>query len=407
MAVPFAARWPFEVAIRARRHGLRRLADLAPEEQRDLALALRDVARRYDALFDFPLPYMMVAQEAPHDEPDWHLAFELYPVHRAPGMTKIRASVETGLGLFLNDVAPEDAARRLAVPRGSRRADRARFALRSHPTGCGDALVSAEARELHVPASLRRERMLAEIKEREFVRVGELSSRFGVSDVTVRGDLDSLAARGKVHRVRGGAIPRLIPRQEQPFEDSISSFAAEKVAIAQAAAALLEDGETVLVDVGTTAAAAARAIAARSELSDVVVFTNGLKTALELESAIPQITVVVLGGTLRPLQHSLVDPLATLILDQISVKTVLLGCNGIDPIGGVTNINLPEAALKQRMLAAATRRVVLADGSKLGRVEVARLCDVADIDLVITGPSADPAVVEALRERDCEVHVAR
>jgi len=115
VAVPFAARWPFEVAVRARRHGLGRLADLTPVEQRDLALALRDVVRRYDALFDFPLPYMMVAQEAPAGEPDWHLAFELYPVHRAPGVTKIRASVETGLGLFLNDVAPEDAARRLSA----------------------------------------------------------------------------------------------------------------------------------------------------------------------------------------------------------------------------------------------------------------------------------------------------
>jgi UDPglucose--hexose-1-phosphate uridylyltransferase len=114
VAVPFAARWPFEVAVRGRRHGLGRLADLTSEEQRDLALALRDVVLRYDALFDFPLPYMMVAQEAPAGEPDWHLAFELYPVHRASGATKIRASVETGLGLFLNDVAPEDAARRLA-----------------------------------------------------------------------------------------------------------------------------------------------------------------------------------------------------------------------------------------------------------------------------------------------------
>jgi UDPglucose--hexose-1-phosphate uridylyltransferase len=115
VAVPFAARWPFEVAVRARRHGLGRLADLNLEEQRDLALALRDVVRRYDALFDFPLPYMMVAQEAPDGEPDWHLAFELYPPHRSPAATKIRASVETGLGLFLNDVAPEDAARRLAA----------------------------------------------------------------------------------------------------------------------------------------------------------------------------------------------------------------------------------------------------------------------------------------------------
>jgi UDPglucose--hexose-1-phosphate uridylyltransferase len=115
VAVPFAARWPFEVAVRARRHGLGRLAELTPEEQRDLALALRDVVRRYDALFELPLPYMMVGQEAPAGEPDWHLAFELYPLHRAPGMTKIRASVETALGLFLNDVAPEDAARRLCA----------------------------------------------------------------------------------------------------------------------------------------------------------------------------------------------------------------------------------------------------------------------------------------------------
>jgi DeoR family transcriptional regulator of aga operon len=197
----------------------------------------------------------------------------------------------------------------------------------------------------------------------------------------------------------------LIPRQEQPFEDSVSSFAAEKVAIAQAAAALLEDGETVLVDVGTTAAATARAIAARSELTDIVVFTNGLKTALELEPASPRITVVVLGGTLRPLQHSLVDPLATLVLEQISVKTVLLGCNGVDPAGGVTNINLPEAEVKKRMLAVASRKIVLADGSKLGRVEVARLCGIRDIDMLITGRSADPAMVEALRDRGCDVRV--
>lgn len=114
VAVPFAARWPFEVAVRARRHGLGRLAEVTPSEQRDLAVALRDVVLRYDSLFDGPLPYMMVAQEAPHDEPDWHLAFELYPLQRASGAMKIRASVETGLGLFLNDVAPEDAGRRLS-----------------------------------------------------------------------------------------------------------------------------------------------------------------------------------------------------------------------------------------------------------------------------------------------------
>lgn len=270
----------------------------------------------------------------------------------------------------------------------------------------GSAQGGVPASEPRVPARLRRERMLAEIRDLEFVRVGELRDRFGVSEVTVRADLDALAAKGQVHRVRGGAIPRLVPHQELPFEDSISTFAAEKVAIGQAAAALIQDGETVLIDVGTTAAAAARSIAARTELNDVVVFTNGLKTALELEPASPRVTIVVLGGTLRPLQHSLVNPLATLILDQVSVKTMLLGCNGVDPVGGVTNINLPEAEVKKRMLSASGRRIVLADGSKLGRVEVAKLCDIAHVDMVITGRSADQAVVEALRERDCDVLVA-
>jgi DeoR family transcriptional regulator of aga operon len=257
-----------------------------------------------------------------------------------------------------------------------------------------------------IPSPLRRERMLAVIKDSEYVRVGELSERFGVSEVTVRGDLEALATNGQIHRVRGGAIPRLIPRQELPFEDSMTSHADEKAAIGRAAAALLRDGETVLMDVGTTVTAAARALVDRTDLRDVVVFTNGLKTALELEPTIPRLAVVVLGGTLRPLQHSLVDPLATVILEQISAKTVLLGCNGVDPVGGVTNINLPEAATKKRMLESAQRRIVLADGSKLGRVEVAKLCTVEEIDMVITGRSAHPTLVEALRDRDCEVLVA-
>ena len=114
VGVPFAARWPYEVAVRARRHGLSRLGDLDSAEQLDLARAIRDVALRYDALFGFECPYLMVVQEAPRSQPDWHLAFEFFPFHRSRTTTKIRASVETATGLFLNDVLPEDAARRLA-----------------------------------------------------------------------------------------------------------------------------------------------------------------------------------------------------------------------------------------------------------------------------------------------------
>jgi DeoR family transcriptional regulator, aga operon transcriptional repressor len=264
---------------------------------------------------------------------------------------------------------------------------------------------AAAGGQIAARADDRRERMLAVINEREFVRVGELSEHFGISEVTVRTDLAHLAKRGRIHRIRGGAIPRAPLGHERPFEESATSFAIEKLAIGSAAAALVEHGDSVIIDVGTTAVAAARALVARTELRDVVVFTNGLKTALELEPAIPRLSVVVLGGTLRPLQHSLVDPLATMTLEQLTVSTVLLGCNGVDPLGGVTNINLPEAEVKKRMLGVASRKVVLADGSKLGRVEVARLCEIGDVDMVITGRSADPGVVETLRDRGCDVRV--
>jgi DeoR family transcriptional regulator of aga operon len=253
----------------------------------------------------------------------------------------------------------------------------------------------------------RRERMLALIKEREFARVGDLSDRFGISEVTVRNDLAALAERGQIQRIHGGAIPRVAPGQERPFEEAETSFTAEKIAIGQAAAELVRDGESVIIDVGTTAVATAQALAARTELRDVVVFTNGLKTALALESAVPRIAIVVLGGTLRPLQHSLVDPLATHVLNRISASTLLLCCNGVHPTGGITNINLPEAEIKRHMLRVARRRIALADGSKIGRIELAKLCGLDQIDMIITGESADPSIIDSLREHGCDVWVAR
>jgi DeoR family transcriptional regulator of aga operon len=256
-----------------------------------------------------------------------------------------------------------------------------------------------------VPAQLRRQRMLELIRAREFVRVADLGEAFGVSQVTARADLDALARRGLVRRIRGGAIARMVPEREHAFEETARLHLAEKQAIGRAAADLVSDGETVILDVGTTTTEAARALRARGDLGEVTVLTSALNVALELEPAIPRLTVVVLGGTLRPLQHSLVDPLAALPLAHVNAHTILLGCNGVDAAAGVTNVNLPEAEVKRRLLGAARRRVVLADGSKLGTVHLARLCGVDEVDAVITGPSADPAVVDDLRHRDVDVVV--
>jgi UDPglucose--hexose-1-phosphate uridylyltransferase len=121
VGVPFAPRWPFEVHIRAVRHGARRLADLTAEEARALAGALHDVVERYNGLFGFELPYMLVVLEAPRGADDWHLAIELYPPHRSERLTKVRASVETATLLFINDTLPEENAALLrAVPVAAR-----------------------------------------------------------------------------------------------------------------------------------------------------------------------------------------------------------------------------------------------------------------------------------------------
>jgi DeoR family transcriptional regulator, aga operon transcriptional repressor len=255
-----------------------------------------------------------------------------------------------------------------------------------------------------LPAEVRRELMLALVTERGFVRVADLSEKFGISEVTVRADLEVLDRRRVVRRVRGGAVPAGKElRDELSFEESLSASAVEKQLIGRAAAGLVGPGESLILDVGTTTTFIARSLVARSELHDLVVFTNGLNIAMELESAIPRFSVIMTGGTLRRLQHSLVDPMAQHLLRETNADTVFIGCNGVHAERGVTNINAPEAEIKKRMLASASRRIVVADGSKIGRVELAWVTGIAEVDLLITGPSAEPMALRLLRKRGLEI----
>jgi len=241
-----------------------------------------------------------------------------------------------------------------------------------------------------------RMRLLAEASG--FVSVADLAERLGVSVVTVRSDLDLLTAEGALQRVRGGAIPSAPRAGERSLEEGLASAAEEKAAIGREAAASVSSGESVILDVGTTPLAIAHALVAREDLRDVTIITNGLSTALALEPAIPRFTVVVTGGTLRPLQHSLVEPLASEMLERIRADTAFVGCTGVHPGAGVTNVNLPEATLKRRMLGAAARRVVVADSRKLGVIDLGRVGGAAEFDLLLTGAAAPAGVVAELEE---------
>jgi len=248
------------------------------------------------------------------------------------------------------------------------------------------------------PAEVRRARLLRAMAERGFLRVTDASEDLGVSGVTVRSDLAVLEAEGAIVRVHGGAMLRTPSAEsESSFESSLALQGAAKRAIGQAAAALVAPGTSIILDVGTTALAVAHALVDRRDLSDVLIVTNGLTIALALEPAMPRFTVVVTGGTLRPLQHSLVNPFTSPFLETLHVDLAFIGCNGVDVAGGVTNVNLPEAEVKRRMVLQATRPVIIADSSKLGVTRVGGIAPLAAFDSLVTDVAADDPELEALR----------
>ncbi len=258
------------------------------------------------------------------------------------------------------------------------------------------------------PADLRRERLLDVLRDGEFLSVAELGEALGVSRVTVRSDLDALAHRGLVRRVRGGAIARP-PRAAEPRASGRAAAPArrdEDEAIARAAAALVEEGDTVLLGAGRTTRGVARVLLDREELRDVTVLTSAPDVALVLAPAIPRLTVVMLGGTLRAPGHTVGDPLGGFLLDQLNPHIVLLEADGVDARAGVTDADLAVLGFKQRMLHAGARRVVLAPPQARGAVHHPRVCGNEDVHHLVTAPGAGRLPLEELRERGLDVLVA-
>jgi DeoR family transcriptional regulator, aga operon transcriptional repressor len=253
--------------------------------------------------------------------------------------------------------------------------------------------------------TVRRERLAALISRRGFLRVTEASVLLGVSEVTVRGDLTALESRSMAVRVHGGAMP-FAAAVEPSLEQARSRSAESKSAIGMIAASLVDSGQSVILDVGSTALAVAMALIDREELHDVAIITNGLSIALAFEPALARFNVVLTGGTLRPLQHSLVNPGASEFLESVHADLAFIGCNGVDIDSGVTNINYPEAEVKRRMMLSCKRRVLLADASKLGQVHLGVIGTVSDFDVLVTSADSQPAVTERLRALGIDVREA-
>jgi DeoR family fructose operon transcriptional repressor len=250
-------------------------------------------------------------------------------------------------------------------------------------------------------AEERRNKILEVLQQSGRLKVDELARDLGVSKVTIRQDLERLERRGLLRRAHGGAILSGRVGFERPFQVEEASFLSEKERIGKAAAGLIKAGETVILDVGTTVTAAARQLKNHPGLT---VITNALNIALLFEDS-PQINVLVTGGTLRPQQHSLVNPYGKLLLEQIRADVALIGVNGVSAAYGLSNVNVAEAEMKQLFIKAAARRIVLADSGKIGKVAFARFATISDIDHLITDDQTAPEELTKLRKMGLSIQI--
>jgi DeoR family transcriptional regulator of aga operon len=252
-------------------------------------------------------------------------------------------------------------------------------------------------------ASGRRSRRMIAIldllAERGSVSLSELSDSLAISPATARRDLADLAEQRLLLRTHGGA--RLIDsRNELPVALRDTRFQDAKRAIAAAAAELVpRQRYAIALSGGTTAANVARALVGHDELTIV---TNSL-TIAQLVVSYPRLKVIMTGGILRPESLELVGVLAENTFNAINLGAAILGTDGITAEGGVTTHDETEARTNRAMAMHAQRVVVVADGSKIGRLALARVATAEEIDVLITDASADPVALDALRERGVQV----
>ena len=239
------------------------------------------------------------------------------------------------------------------------------------------------------------------------LQVEEAAKALGVSEATVRRDLDELASQQMLTRIRGGAVAQGVT-YDLPLRYKSERHPSEKQRIAAVAAALVRPGQVTGLNGGTTTTEVARALATRSDLNPqvpppaVTVVTNALNIATEL--AVRQhIKIVTTGGVARPQSYELTGPLATGVLEQVTLDVAILGVDGIDAAAGATAHHEGEASTNRLMARQAALVVIAADSSKVGRRAFARICTAAEIDVLVTDTGI--AAEDAARLEDAGVDV--
>ncbi|MCW2840940.1 MAG: putative transcriptional regulator, DeoR family [Aeromicrobium sp.] len=240
--------------------------------------------------------------------------------------------------------------------------------------------------------SQRHQLILDRLRAAGRVDVADVVTDLAVTNETIRKDLIELERRGLLRRVHGGAVPVGQLTYEPPVSSRVE-YRDEKRRIARAALAHLPEGGAVLIDAGSTTA---ELVDIFPDDRDVTVYTNTLTNAVNLVQR-SRVTVMLLGGRVRPVTMAGVGDWTARALSEINVDVAFLGANAISIDRGLTTPDSAEAATKRLMLDSAQRRILLADHTKLGRVSLCKHADLADIDLFITDEGIPAAELKALR----------
>ena len=229
----------------------------------------------------------------------------------------------------------------------------------------------------------RQSLILQAVRSDGSARVSDLTQQLGVSDMTIRRDLEVLARDGLVEKVHGGAVlPGSHSTHEPGFEDKLVLERPEKSSIARAAAGLVRPGPAVALSAGTPPVALAQCLL---DVPGLTIVTNSLRVAnLFSGNRGPESASVVLTGGMRTASDALVGPVADLTIRSLHFDTVFLGCTGIDPEVGLTTPNLAEAETNRSFIKVARRVVVLADHTKWSVVSLASFASLDEINVLVT-----------------------
>lgn len=225
-------------------------------------------------------------------------------------------------------------------------------------------------------------KLIAEyVQKQTRASVQELCELFKVSESTIRRDLSELENRELLKRTHGGAIHPKAVSFEPTYQEKGDQYSEEKKSIAKKAAELIENGDSLVIDSGTTTEYLADEL---SKFNNLTVMTNSITLAQKL-SSMQHINIMITGGMLRTNTMALVGPVAEESLDRVRVDKAFIAANGIDPTIGLTTPNMIEASIKQKMMDVAEQVYILTDHSKIGKVSFAKFGNLSDVDAYITG----------------------